>query len=44
MKLTWETVMPIYIESLQSGNKEKIEIATEELMRLAKLVDENNLN
>ena len=32
--------MPIYIQALQSKNTEQIKNAREELMRLAKLVDD----
>lgn len=34
--------MPIYIQALQSKNTERIALAREELMRLAKMVDEIN--
>lgn len=39
--LTWENTMPMYIEILTSNrtSDEQKKIATEELMRLAKLVD-----
>lgn len=40
--ITWENVMPIYIQALQSKNTERIALAREELMRLAKMVDEIN--
>lgn len=36
---TWEMVMPILIDSLKSGKQTRIEIAEDELMRLAKEVD-----
>ena len=42
MVITWERSVPIYIEGLQSGDDERIAIATDELMRLARLVDESN--
>ena len=42
MNLTWEKAMPVYIESLQTGNEKQKQIAVDELMRLAKLVDEQN--
>ena len=40
--LTWEKVMPVYIENLEVGNDEQKEIARDELMRLARAVDEQN--
>lgn len=40
--MKWETVMPIYIEHLETGNEEQKEISKEELMRLARLVDKAN--
>lgn len=42
MKITWEQAMPIYIASLLNGNKEQKKIAIDELMRLAKEIDESN--
>ena len=34
MKITWERVLSIYIDSLENGNEEQKVIARDEIMRL----------
>ena len=42
MTPTWEAIMPGLIMALQNGTGEGPKMAREELMRLARLVDEAN--
>lgn len=41
-KLTWEQALPIYLNSLEFGNREQKRLAREEIMRLGLAVDKQN--
>jgi hypothetical protein len=39
---TWDMAMPVLIDGLKSGNKRRVQIAEDELLRLAKELDALN--
>ena len=37
--VTWQSVLPLYLDAMQSGNAKRIKLAVEELTRMAQAAD-----